>query len=288
MEIFIDSADIDEIKQALSWGIISGITTNPGLIEKAAKKHNVPDFGKYLDKVLKLVKKKARKKSEKTVSLEILAQPHEGESLDDCMVREGMALWKRFNPIAKNVVIKVPINPWMSEGDDKYAGIKAVSHFARKKIKTNVTLVHSPAQAIMAAQAGATYMSPFLGGLDDMIAKGWGSVKEKFDYWPIEGRSYGQRRLVDPISQMYSGTELVQTIARIYRIQGYGTKILAASLRNPAQVHEAAAAGAQLATIPFSVLEQMLDHPLTVGRMESFTKAADETPKYKKLFEVKE
>ncbi len=287
MQIFIDSADIDEIKEALSWGIVSGITTNPALIQKAAKKHGMDTFGRYLDEILNLVRKKAPRNSEGTVSLEVIGQAHEGETLDACLIREGTVLWERFNRVAENVVIKVPINPWTQQGDDKYAGIKAVNHLSKKEIKTNVTLVHSPAQAIMAAEAGATYASPFLGGLDDAIAPKTGRTKDKFGYYPREGESEGHYGIAhDSASMMVSGAHLVETIAQIYRIQEYETKILAASLRHPVQVAEAAAAGAHLATIPFPVLEKMLDHPLTKDRMDAFTAAADDVPEYKKLFET--
>ena len=205
MKFFIDTANLDEIKQANALGILDGVTTNPSLIAKESR-----PFETILKDICKEV--------DGPVSAEVV-------SLDaDGMVKEG----KKLAKIHDNIVIKVPI---IEEG------LKAVKRFSAEGIKTNVTLLFNSLQALMAAKAGATYVSPFVGRLDD-------------------------------ISQ--PGMELISDIVTIFDNYGYQTEIIVASIRNPIHVVDAALAGADIATIPFKVIGQLIKHPLTDIGMEKF------------------
>jgi transaldolase len=198
MKIFIDSANVKDIKEAASLGVIDGVTTNPTLVSKEKRPAQ-----ELLKEICGLV--------DGPVSAEVI-------SLDaDGMVKEAQELVK----IAPNIVIKIPL---IKEG------IRAVKILSAKKIKTNVTLCFSPTQALLAAKAGATYISPFIGRLDDI-----GQV----------------------------GMELIADIKQIYSNYGFKTEIIVASVRNPIHVADAAKIGADIATIPFAVIEQLLRHPLT-------------------------
>ncbi|OES44878.1 fructose-6-phosphate aldolase [Domibacillus iocasae] len=205
MKFFIDTANIDEIREAHSWGILSGVTTNPSLVAK----ETIP-FHERLREITDLVSD--------SVSAEVIALDAEG------MIEEGRELAK----IAPNITVKVPMTP---------EGLKAVAVFAKEGIKTNVTLIFSANQALMAARAGASYVSPFLGRLDDI----------------------GQ-----------DGLELIETIADIFAIHGIETEIIAASIRHPQHITAAALKGAHIATTPYKVLEQLFKHPLTDKGIEGF------------------
>lgn len=205
MKFFIDTANIDEIKQAYELGILSGVTTNPSLVAK----ENV-SFHDRLKEITSLVSG--------SVSAEVIALDAEG------MVKEGRELAK----IAPNITIKVPMTP---------EGLKAVHIFASEGIKTNVTLIFNANQALMAARAGATYVSPFLGRLDDIG---------------------------------HNGVELVSTIAEIFSIHQIETEIIAASIRHPQHVTDAALAGAHIATVPLKVIKQLFKHPLTDKGIDQF------------------
>lgn len=200
MKIFVDTAKVEDIKKANDMGVICGVTTNPSLIAKEGR-----DFKEVITEITKIV--------DGPISGEVKATT----TLACDMIREG----REIAYIHKNMVVKIP----MTE-----EGLKAVKILSKEGIKTNVTLVFSPNQALLAARAGATYVSPFLGRLDD-------------------------------ISQ--NGIELVRTIAEIFSIYGLDTEIIAASVRNPIHVTECALAGADIATVPYSVIEQMTKHPLT-------------------------
>ncbi|KOS60824.1 fructose-6-phosphate aldolase [Lysinibacillus agricola] len=206
MKFFIDTANFEEIKEAHAWGILSGVTTNPSLV---AKEENV-SFYDRLREISELV--------DGSVSGEVIALDAEG------MIKEGLEL----AAIAPNITVKLPMTP---------AGLEACRFFADKGIKTNVTLIFSANQALMAARAGATYVSPFIGRLDDM----------------------GQ-----------NGVELIETIADIFTIHNIDTQIIAASIRHPQHVTAAALAGAHIATTPFKVLKQLFNHPLTEKGIEGF------------------
>ena len=205
MKFFIDTANMKEIEMAYELGIVAGVTTNPSLVAK----ENV-SFEDRLKEITALVPG--------SVSAEVIALDAEG------MIKEGKELAK----IAPNITIKVPMTP---------EGLKAVHTFSKEGIKTNVTLIFSANQALMAARAGASYVSPFLGRLDDI----------------------GQ-----------SGVELVRTIADIFAIHDINTEIIAASIRHPQHITEAALAGAHIATVPYKVIMQMFHHPLTDKGIESF------------------
>jgi transaldolase len=198
MKFFLDSANMSEIKESVALGLIDGITTNPSLIAKEKK-----DFKKLIDEICQVV--------DGPISAEVVATDEEG------MVEEGRVLSK----IHKNVVVKVPMTP---------NGLKATRRFVKERIRVNVTLIFSPAQALLAAKAGASYVSPFIGRLDDV-----GQV----------------------------GMDLIEQIATIFSNYAFETEILVASIRNPIHVVEAAQIGADVATMPFSVLQQLFKHPLT-------------------------
>lgn len=198
MKIFIDSANVKEIQEAASLGVIDGVTTNPTLVAKEKRPSS-----ELLKEICGLV--------EGPVSAEVISLDAEG------MVKEALELVK----IAPNIVIKIPL---IKEG------LRAVKQLSAKKIRTNVTLCFSATQALMAAKAGATYISPFIGRLDD-------------------------------ISQV--GMELIADIKQIYSNYDFKTQIIVASVRNPVHVVDAAKIGADIATIPFAVIEQLLRHPLT-------------------------
>lgn len=205
MEFFLDSANIDEVKQAWDMGIIAGLTTNPSLVAKEGK-----DFHELLKTLTEIV--------DGPISAEVIALDHDG------MLREA----KELAAMHKNIVVKIP----MTE-----AGLKTVKALSALEIRTNVTLVFTANQALLAARAGATYVSPFLGRLDD-------------------------------ISE--NGLDLLADICEIYRVHDLKTKIIAASIRNPVHVTEAAKIGADYATVPFAVLRQLFRHPLTDAGIEKF------------------
>ena len=205
MKFFIDTANIAEIREAAALGILDGVTTNPSLVSKEGK-----DFRALLDEICAIV--------DGPISAEVVSTDLQG------MLKEGRELAK----IHKNIVVKVPL---IKEG------LKATKVFQQEGIKTNVTLCFSATQALLAAKAGATYISPFIGRLDD-------------------------------ISQ--SGMDLIQQIVTIYHNYGYGTQVLVASVRHPMHVVEAAMIGADVCTMPFKVIGQLVQHPLTTIGLEKF------------------
>ena len=205
MEFFIDTADIDEIKNAHSWGIVDGVTTNPTLIDKSGRKNE--DVIKEISTIV-----------DGPISGEVIATDAEG------MIKEGEELAK----IHDNIVIKLP----MTED-----GMIACKHFSTNGIKTNVTLVFSPNQALLAAKCGATYVSPFVGRVDDI----------------------GQ-----------DGMQLIDEIRIIFDNYAFQTKILAASLRHPQHVKQAAMLGADVATLPYAVMKKLFSHPLTKNGLDQF------------------
>ena len=205
MKIFLDTANIDEIKEGASWGIVDGVTTNPSLIAREGR-----DFKEVVKEICEIV--------DGPISAEVISEDSEG------MISEARELVK----IHKNIVIKIPMT---------VEGLKAVSILSKEGIKTNVTLIFSPNQALLAAKAGATYVSPFLGRLDDVGSQ---------------------------------GMDLVRTIVEIFFNYDYDTEVIAASIRHPLHVVDAALAGAHIATIPMKVLQQMVKHPLTDKGIESF------------------
>lgn len=208
MKFFIDSAEISEIKEMAEYGLLDGVTTNPSLIAKSGRV-----FQEVIAEICSVV--------DGPVSAEVAATDYEG------MVREGKILSK----IAKNVCIKLPLT---------LDGLKACKYFSSKNIKTNVTLCFSASQAILAAKAGATFVSPFVGRLDDV----------------------GQ-----------DGLSLIEEICQIYaNYPEFKTEVLVASIRNPIHITQSAKMGAHVATIPAKVLKQLVSHPLTDKGLETFVK----------------
>lgn len=212
MKIFLDTANIEQIKIAKDWGIIDGVTTNPTLV---AKEGNI-DFETRVKEICDVV--------QGPVSAEVVSMDYEN------MVKEARELAK----ISEHVVIKIPMTK---------DGIKAVKTLSSEGIKTNVTLIFSPLQALLAAKAGATYVSPFIGRVDDI----------------------GNQ-----------GLELVEEILQIFYNYGFETEVIAASVRHPYHVVEVAKMGCDVATIPFSVLEKLFMHPLTDRGIERFSKDWEE------------
>ena len=209
MKFFIDTANLAQIKEANDLGILDGVTTNPSLMAKEGitGKENVLNHYKSICDIVN-----------GDISAEVIATDYDG------MVKEGLEL----AALHSNIVVKVPMTK---------DGIKAINYFTQNNIKTNCTLVFSAGQAILAAKAGATYLSPFIGRLDDIG---------------------------------YDGMELINQIVRIYSIQGYQTQILAASVRTPMHIIKAAEAGADVVTCPLSSITGLLNHPLTDSGLAKF------------------
>lgn len=207
MKFFIDTANVEDIKKANDMGVICGVTTNQSLIAKEGRV-----FEKVIAEIASIV--------DGPISGEVRATTTDAES----MIREGREIAK----IHKNMVVKIPMT---------VEGLKAVKVLSSEGIKTNVTLIFTANQALLAARAGASYVSPFLGRLDDISTK---------------------------------GIDLVAEIAEMFDVAGIETEIIAASVRNPIHVTECALAGADIATVPYKVIEQMTHHPLTDAGIEKF------------------
>jgi transaldolase len=205
MRLFLDTASLEEIREINRWGVLRGITTNPSLI---AKEGESPEF----------IWKEILAEVDGDVSLEVTAQE------TDEMVEEG----KRLSQFGPNAVVKVPMTP---------NGLAAGKRLMADDIRINVTLVFSPAQAVLAAELGAYIVSPFLGRIDDAASDGMHALRQ---------------------------------ICEIYEVQGYETQVLAASLRHPMHIVDAALAGADIATMPFDVFEKLVKHPLTDIGLEKF------------------
>jgi len=209
MRFFVDTAKIEDIKKANDMGVICGVTTNPSLIAKEGR-----DFNEVIREITEIV--------DGPISGEVKATTTEAED----MIVEG----REIAAIHKNMVVKIPMT---------VEGLKAVKVLAAEGIKTNVTLVFSANQALLAARAGATYVSPFLGRLDDISVR---------------------------------GVDLIREIAEIFAVSDVETQIIAASVRNPVHVTDCALAGADIATVPYGVIEQMTMHPLTDIGIAKFQK----------------
>ncbi len=207
MKFFIDTAKVEDIKKANDMGVICGVTTNPSLIAKEGR-----IFEEVIAEIASIV--------DGPISGEVKATTTKAED----MILEGREIAK----IHKNMVVKIPMT---------VEGLKAVKVLALEGIKTNVTLIFNATQALLAARAGASYVSPFVGRLDDIATP---------------------------------GIQLVQAIAEIFRVHGIKTEIISASVRNPVHVIDCALAGADIATVPYSVIEQMIKHPLTDQGIEKF------------------
>ncbi len=268
MKIFLDSADIEEIKTVNSWGILDGVTTNPSLIKKASEKYKVKNFEDYIRKILKVCKGRP-------VSLEVIGSDY------DSMVMEGEILFKKFNSVAKNVYVKIPVNPCLEESCTKSSeGIQTISTLSKKKIPINTTLIFTPQQALLAAKAGAKFVSPFVGREDDYLREINRIKFKKEDYFPARGFKKNKKILED--DGILSGVDLIKEISIIFKKNRIKTKILAASIRNTKQLNEVMIAGADIATIPFKVIQKLLNHLKTSEGMKKFTK--DVVPEYARIF----
>lgn len=204
MKIFLDTANVEQIKEAVSWGAIDGVTTNPTLISKEGK-----EFEPLIKEICSVV--------DGPISVEVVGEDMIGEA-------------RRYAKWHRNVVIKVPLTK---------EGLKATKILSKEGIHTNVTLCFSPTQALLAAKAGATYVSPFIGRLDDIS---------------------------------HTGMDLISQIKTIYDNYGFKTQVIVASIRHPLHVVEAAMIGADIATVPFETLEKLIKHPLTDIGIERFLK----------------
>ena len=209
MKFFLDTANVDDIRKANDMGVICGVTTNPSLIAKEGR-----DFEQVVAEIASIV--------DGPISGEVKATTTDAEG----MIKEGREIAK----IHKNMVVKIPMT---------VEGLKACHALASEGIKVNMTLIFSANQALLAARAGAAFVSPFLGRLDDISTR---------------------------------GTDLIEEVARIFNIHGIQTEIIAASVRHPMHVTECALAGADIATVPYKVIEQMTKHPLTDQGIEKFRK----------------
>ncbi len=215
MKFFIDTANPDEIKRAYEMGVIDGVTTNPTLISKEKK-----DFESLIEEICKIIKGLP-------ISLEVLSLNSEG------MIEEA----RRLSRMGENIVVKIPMTT---------EGLKAIKVLVSEGIKTNTTLVFSPTQALLAAKAGTTYVSPFIGRLDDIAQ---------------------------------TGMELIEQIVTIFTNYGFESQVIVASIRHPIHVLEAALIGADVATIPYKVIEQLVKHPLTDIGIERFLADWKKVPK---------
>lgn len=271
MKIFVDSAKLHEIQEAYSFGILDGVTTNPSLLKQAVieleQKNQKLSLEDYIKQILLTAK-------DTPVSLEVTEYSYEQ------MVSQAKALYKRFNPIAHNVNIKIPINTSFpgQKGND-FEGLKAIKTLSKAKIPINCTLIFTPEQALLAAKAGATYVSPFAGRIDDYLRKQQEVGFKKTDYYPEEG-IFNKDAIVND-NGIISGVDLVAQIVELFDIYAYNTLVIAASLRNTRQVREVALAGADIATIPFSVIKELLTHYKTKEGMQKFTD--DVVPEYEQL-----
>ncbi len=214
MKFFIDTADVKEIREAHALGVLDGVTTNPSLIAKSGR-----NFREVIEEITRIV--------DGPISAEVVALDHEG------MIREA----EELAAIHPNIVVKIPMTA---------EGLKAVKALAGKEIRTNVTLIFSPLQALLAAKAGASYVSPFVGRLDDISQDGMG---------------------------------IIEDIRTIFDNYGYQAEIIVASIRNPIHVLNAALMGADIATIPYAVIAQLSKHPLTDIGIDKFLKDWEKVPK---------
>ena len=290
MQIFVDTADIEEIKEAKKWGIVDGVTTNPSLIKKAVEKLKEKGMEISMEEYIKEICKSV----DGPVSLEV-----KGITAEE-MIREAETLYKKFNGVNNNAVIKIPVNTAMQEEDEIFEGIKAVKQLESKGIPTNVTLVMNPTQALLAAKAGASYVSPFLGRIDDYIRDNLGIEHGKWDVFDgallrkveegmrnadgDDGERYKKMASISFSDDgIYDGIEFVESIVKIYRAYNFKTKIIAASVRNVLQVRKVAEMGVDIATIPFKVIKEMINHPKTIEGMKKFTQ--DVVEEYRAIFE---
>ncbi len=246
MKIFIDSAILKDIRQVFKWGIHDGVTTNPSLMKKAVDAGAAKDLKSYIKQILKSAGKTP-------VSLEVTETSAEG------MISQGRAIYKLFKPFG-NVYVKVPINPAFTTSDkNQLDGIKAIKTLSREGIPINCTLIFTPEQAYLAAKAGASFVSPFAGRMDDYLRKKSALKFEKTDYYPAQG-GIVNGIIVDD-EGILSGIHLVKACVDVMKKNKLKTKVLAASLRNPLQIAECISVKSDIATIPFTAIIAMREKP---------------------------
>ncbi|MCM8784745.1 MAG: transaldolase [Candidatus Omnitrophica bacterium] len=271
MKIFIDTAKIDEIQTAFSWGIIDGVTTNPSLIkiavEELKNKGEKIDIESYIKRILEVA-------SPYPVSLEVIGTDYES------MYREGKILYEKFNKIANNVVIKIPVNPSCQEIEN-FDGLKTIYNLSKEGIPVNVTLIMKVEQAILASKAGARYVSPFAGRIDDYLRNkiGWNDFR-KDSYFSENGIRLNQEIVND--EGIVSGVDLVKRIVDVFNKYNFKTEVIASSIRNSRQVREISLTGCHIATIPFYVIKEMIIHHKTAEGMRKFI--SDVVPEYREIF----
>jgi len=290
MKIFIDTAKLYEIKESLRWGIINGVTTNPSLIKAAVEEEKKTgkkiDMEEYIKEICYLVGKNG------SVSLEVISLQTEK------MVEEAQILFKKFNPIANNIAIKIPIDTFIKGNKiGHYDGLKAISMLSGMNIPINVTLIMTPEQALLAAKAGASYVSPFMARIDNQIREQLNINYMPMDYYDSESEKeiasfkfnkylennnkqsianlYEDKKIKDFVSSnsdkgVYDGIDLVKQIIEILDKYNFKTEVLAASVRNKRQFREVARVGADIITIPFFLFEEILQHPKTEIGIKTF------------------
>ena len=300
MKIFLDTAEIEEIKFAASLGIIDGVTTNPSLIKQAVDKRSGSiNMEEYIKEILRT--------SPGPVSLEVISVSYEE------MVKEAKLLYEKFAGYGE-VVIKIPVCPSLDGESNIYDGLMAIRALSELGIPVNATLVMTPEQALLAAKAGAAYVSPFAGRIDDYLRDKLGMKRgkdyKKEDYYDFElmgileseklsrvlssleldslAKAYLDERVRSAAALandngIYSGVDLVRSILQIFSNYGFKTEVIASSMRNARQVREVAELGVHIATIPFYVLKEMLLHHKTIEGINAFVK--DVVKPYRKIFE---
>ena len=282
MKVFIDSAEIDEIRKYSE--IIDGVTTNPTLLRIAVEKRKGIKLKEYIAEICE-VSGKGR-----PVSLEVASVSVEK------MVSEAEFFYKNFNGIAENVVVKIPVST--GSFGDTADGIRAIKEISKKGIPVNATLIMTPSQALLAARAGASYVSPFVGRVDDYVRKNLGISFSKEDYYDMravqdykrarisEAKGYDEAlRLYDAEknSGILSGVDLVEKIKRSFDNYSVKAEIIAASIRNVRQVYDVMLVGAHIATVPAYVLEEMVRHPKTDEGVKLFYEDSERSG-YRELF----
>ncbi len=268
IKIFLDTANIDELKKGVEAGVVDGCTTNPSLIkaevDTAKKEGTIIDLEDYIENICRTLGKG------RPVSLEVVSTDY------DNMAKEGVFIYKRFNPVSGNVAVKIPVNP--SVDGNALQGLKTIKFLSGKGIPVNATLIMTPEQAFLAAKAGASFVSPFAGRIDDFIRAKTGKNFGKEDYFPAGGLGNDDEGIV-------SGVDLVKKTVDIFRKHRINAEVIAASTRNVRQVREFALAGAHITTMPFSVFSAMLKHEKTLEGTIKFSQ--DTVEEYRNVFRGK-
>ena len=245
MKIFVDTADINEIKEAFSWGIVDGVTTNPSLIKKAIAGKEV-NMQSYIEELLRI-------SNNCPVSLEVDGSV-DGKIIGSQMVQEAVNIFNKFKQFNPNLNIKIPVNPAINPSDNhQFDGLKTIKELSKQGIPVNATLIMTPEQGLLAAKAGARYVSPFMGRIDDQV----GAVNPD------------------------AGVELVEDTVKILKNYHFNTAVIGASIRTIKHVRELGKCGTQIATIPFKILKEMIAHEKSFEGVRKFKD--DVVPEYREL-----